>query len=84
MERIRGRVGAGAVIGARLSGSGCIGAKLDKGGGSPYTGPYDFIPSMELQTASTAGKSLSQDITVQPIPSNYGLITYNGSFIMVS
>ena len=49
-----------------------------------YDGSYEFTPSADEQTAPTMGKRLTQDITINPIPSNYGLITWNGSIITVS
>jgi len=53
-------------------------------GGPAYTGAYTFTPSDETQTFLTAGFAMTDDITINPIPSNYGLITYNGSTITVS
>ena len=50
----------------------------------PYTGEYSVTPSNAAQTLSTAGRALRGDITIEAIPSNYGLITYNGSTITVS
>lgn len=52
--------------------------------GGDYDGPYMITPSQQTQTLQTAGKTLSQNVTVKPIPQNYGLITYNGSYIKVS
>ena len=49
-----------------------------------YEGEIEFTPSAEVQTISTSDKLLQSDITINPIPSNYGLITWNGSTIMVS
>lgn len=49
-----------------------------------YDGSYEFTPSADDQTVPTSGKRLAQDITINPIPSNYGLITWNGSIITVS
>lgn len=49
-----------------------------------YEGVYVFTPSNEVQTAPTAYMTLMGDITINPIPSNYGLITYDGSVITVS
>lgn len=51
---------------------------------NPYEGAYEATPTRETQTFSTAGFSMLHDFTVNPIPSNYGLITYNGSTITVS
>lgn len=49
-----------------------------------YDGSYEFTPSADDQTVPTSGKRLSQDITINHIPNNYGLITWNGSIITVS
>ena len=54
------------------------------GGGEPYTGPYSVTPSQEQQIIPVANKTPTRDIVVEPIPQNYGLITYNGSVITVS
>ena len=53
-------------------------------GGIPYSGSYEVTPSIDTQVLSTASRMLSQNVVVNPIPSNYGLITYNGSTITVS
>lgn len=53
-------------------------------GGDEYEGEYTVTPSQETQTLPTAGTKLTQNITVNPIPSNYGLITWNGSYLRVS
>ena len=49
-----------------------------------YSGPYEVTPSEETQTLGTAGKTLNANVIIKPIPSNYGLITWNGSVITVS
>lgn len=49
-----------------------------------YDGPYTVTPSQHAQTLPTTNKTLSQSIVVKPIPSNYGLITWNGSTLTVS
>ena len=50
----------------------------------PYSGAYTVTPTTERQTLPTADKTLSRNIVVNPIPSNYGLITWNGSTLTVS
>ena len=50
----------------------------------PYNGPYEITPGGESQIIEAAGKYLLRDITVAPVPNNYGLITWNGSFLTVS
>lgn len=49
-----------------------------------YDGPYEFTPTMETQTVPTKEKALLNNIVINPIPQNYGLITYNGAYITVS
>ena len=51
---------------------------------TPYSGTIDVTPSEERQTLSTAGYMLQADIVVEPIPSNYGLITWDGTTLTVS
>ena len=49
-----------------------------------YDGPYDVTPSESVQTLPTQGFGMAQNVTVQPIPSEYivpsgtVLITQNG------
>lgn len=50
----------------------------------PYTGDYVVTPSQETQTLETENKRMTGNVTINPIPSNYGLITWNGSIITVS
>lgn len=49
-----------------------------------YDGAYDFTPSEQAQTIEISDKTARANIIIEPIPSNYGRITYNGSTIMVS
>ena len=50
----------------------------------PYEGSYDVTPSAETHVLSTKHLRMTDDVTIHPIPSNYGLITWNGSFLIVS
>lgn len=54
------------------------------GGDSPYTGRTTVTPSRETQVLQTAGFSMERNIVVNPIPQNYGLITWNGATLTVS
>lgn len=49
-----------------------------------YDGPYTVTPSAEAQTLDTSGMVMTGNLTVNPIPSNYGLITWDGSTLTVS
>lgn len=48
-----------------------------------YTGATEFTPSDEPQIIQTAERVVMTDIVINPVPSNYGRITYNGSTITV-
>lgn len=50
----------------------------------PYTGEYTITPSAEAQTIPTKNLRMTDDLTIEPIPQNYGLITWDGSTLLVS
>lgn len=49
-----------------------------------YEGSYEVTPGPDAQILETADRWLTQDIVINPIPNNYGLITWDGSVITVS
>lgn len=49
-----------------------------------YDGPTEFTPSRESQVVETTAHVLLADIVINPIPSNYGLIQWNGAVLTVS
>ena len=49
-----------------------------------YDGPVTFTPDRTGKTFQTANKLIRDNITIKPIPENYGLITWNGSVLTVS
>ncbi len=49
-----------------------------------YTGETNITPSTSEQVLVTAEKVVTRNIVINPIPSNYGLITWNGSTLTVS
>ena len=53
-------------------------------GTEPYEGEYSVTPSASEQILETEGLRMTQNVTIAPIPNNYGLITWNGSVITVS
>lgn len=85
--QITGALSSGATItgtlsaGETLSGSLTIPAVILP---ASYPGPTTITPSAEAQTLETAGFYMREDITIEPIPSNYGLITWDGAVITVS
>lgn len=44
-----------------------------------YLGPYSVTPTQHRQILFTQNRILSQNIVIEAIPSNYVLITQNGS-----
>lgn len=50
----------------------------------PYRGEYEFTPTEDVQTVHINGLRATRNITINPIPSNYGKITWNGSVLTVS
>ena len=82
---LRGSLTARGSLSGSLSANGSLAGALSAGRPSipSYAGPYAFEPAEEAQTARTGGYALSEDIVIQPIPSNYGRIAYNGSVITV-
>ena len=63
-----------------------VGTRVDKRAcpHTPYLGGYEFTPEATEQVIATRGLVLSDDIRIAPIPSNYGLVTFNGRIITVS
>ena len=52
--------------------------------GEYYEGDYAVTPSEEVQTIPTELKLMAQDFVIQPIPSNYGRIAWDGTTLTVS
>lgn len=63
---------------------GDLGVSVGISGRPSYRGPTEVTPTQETQVLYTANKAVLSNITVNPIPSNYGLITWNGSTLTVS
>lgn len=49
-----------------------------------YEGPYEVTPGEEEQTLQTDALYMTGNITIEAIPSNYGLITWSGNTLTVS
>ena len=81
-------LGAPSGVDCELSGTAELLAALtvpsSSSGAEPYAGPYDITPTQSDQVLRTVGRLMSDDITVRAIPSNYGLIQWNGSVLTVS
>lgn len=86
MERITAKIRAKQAIRATVNVADAISGKLAfrESSANKYNGKYHFTPTQKTQIAQTENKILLQDIIIDPIPKNYGLITWNGSFLKVS
>lgn len=52
--------------------------------GDHYTGATEVTPTAEAQILETQGFFTDDNIRINPIPNNYGLITWDGSVLTVS
>lgn len=53
-------------------------------GGRRYEGEYRVRPQPYEQVLPTADRKMERDVVVEAIPSNYGLIEWDGSHLRVS
>ena len=49
-----------------------------------YEGQTEVTPTQETQVLQTTNRTVVSNIIINPIPSNYGRITWNGSTLTVS
>lgn len=49
----------------------------------PYMGNYTVTPTEETQVLPTSAKQMIEDLIIEPIPLNYGRITWNGRIITI-
>ena len=49
-----------------------------------YEGSYEISPTDETQTLNCANYRMLQNLVINPVPSNYGRIDWNGSYLTVS
>lgn len=49
-----------------------------------FKGEYEITPTEEVQVIKTAHNILNRDIVINPIPSNYGKITWDGGVLTIS
>ena len=87
MVEIRGTLSGVSSLSGALSGastvSGVLSIPLEKRT-SPYEGAYEYTPSSEVQTIEIADLRATQNITINAIPINYGLVTWNGTSLTIS
>ena len=87
MDKLIGALSAVGRLDATLSGVQSLTATLSLPQAEAvdeYSGPYEFTPGNAPQVVEIANKKATADITIGPIPDNYGLITWDGSTLTVS
>ena len=80
---VTGRITQRTALSGRISGRAVLRAHVGIGG-SPYSGEYTVTPTQSVQILNTSGKMMLSNMTIEPIPNNYGLITWNGAVLTVS
>lgn len=87
MSEIKGKISAPLKVRGKLSMRPTISAKLTVPLSilpPAYEGSYEVTPSKETQTLRTEELYMLGDVTINPIPNNYGLIEWDGRVITVS
>lgn len=52
--------------------------------GDPYHGPYEVTPTAGTQILHTENMHMNHDVVINPIPSDWGHITWDGAVLTVS
>lgn len=87
MQIITGSISPVIRVSGSISGASSLIGSLtipERAGGETYRGSYEFTPSASEQTIEIRDRTAIADIIINPIPQNYGLITWDGSTITVS
>ena len=87
MNQLIGTLSGGSTINGTLSGGSTIHGSMSVPitiNTNPFEGAYEYTPSNEAQIIEINGLRATDNITINAIPNNYGLITWNGSILTVS
>lgn len=85
MERLHGSLEPILTISGSLSGQGTLNGVISMPSVIPeYSGEYTITPSDTEQEIPVGGLLAKQNFIINPIPNNYGLITWNGATLTVS
>lgn len=85
MKIIKAEIRIPAALSASIRPVGTLSSSFGENHAWPsYTGETEITPNNQTQTLLTAGTNVGADIVINPIPSNYGLITWNGVTLTVS
>lgn len=79
--KVNGGIEASASVSKPLAASARVGETVVRT--MEYSGEYEFTPSRDSQEVYIAGLTAKENIVINPIPSNYGRIEYDGSSLYV-
>lgn len=84
---IKGTLSGNGTLTGSVSSAGTLSGSLSvpsAAGVERYEGEYEFTPSSQIQMIEISGKMAADNIIINPVPSQYGLITWDGTTITVS
>lgn len=84
--KMTGRLSAVETITGRLSALESLSGKIKVPsvvGVDPYEGEYAVTPGEKTIVLSTDKKYMAENVVVNPIPSNYGKIVWNGAHLRI-
>lgn len=81
---LSGNITAKAGLSGDITASGALGQTVILESLPIYDGATEITPSNQAQVLQTSNKTLTRNIIVNPIPSNYGLVTWDGSRLTIS
>ena len=87
MDILIGNLSGSEILSGELSGNSTLTGELKapkKVDRPIYEGAHEITPTEEVQILETEGKAVNENIVINPIPSNYGRITWDGRVITVS
>ena len=82
--KLKGTLSVSGGLSCSLSSNPITGELTIAGSVPSYQGETEITPSDEIQTLQCAGLMMSENVTIKPIPSNYGRISWNGVTLTVS
>jgi hypothetical protein len=85
-QTLRGRLSPSGVLCGAIAAQFVLSGTLTIATGTApaYHGPTEFVPGNAVQIVECAGLVMSSNVVVDAIPSNYGLIGWNGVTLSVS
>lgn len=83
---LKGKLSQTGSLKGKLQARGSLRGKLSFASGEypHYHGATEVTPTNYTQVLYTGGNVVADNIIINPIPHNYGLITWNGAYITVS